>query len=458
MFHRALYRIRIASVAVVTSVLSCSRGSDSTAPAISPPPEGGGAPPTPTAKVGTLNVFVHATGTATDSSGFRVVLGTFEHFIPVGDTAAALSVPEGTYSAALGGVDTHCEYVSGAGPVTITSGQAQSLTFTIECLGSFVFTRLEAQGSPIYIRDSHGADRRISEDSGTYTAKFWYGASPRLFAMVYRGSTGLARSISTLGNDERPVFSNGGDASLRFETVSADGAATLVRQLEPVSGSCVYRIADSMGANLRTLFNCSAYDSFFTFAPDGRSIAFLTGRWGPFTDIAVARTDGSAPRRVASLDAIAIGEPSWSPDGGSLSLTWHPRSGGAKVSVVPATGGTLQSIWNVSGTAPSSPIWSPDSKLIALTVVPSGSNKWQLGLVQPDGTNPRIVPIDSMLSVGSAVNWSADGKMLLFTVMDPITLQQQIAVVRSDGTGYRSLPGSGSRRSPLWLPATSLRR
>ena len=70
---------------------------------------------------------------------------------------------------------------------------------------------------------------------------------------------------------------------------------------------------DSDGSNPRRLTNHSADDVSPTWSPDGRHIAFVSGRDGN-PEIYVMGSDGSNSRRLTDNIADDV-SPSWSPDG-----------------------------------------------------------------------------------------------------------------------------------------------
>jgi hypothetical protein len=113
--------------------------------------------------------------------------------------------------------------------------------------------------------------------------------------------------------------------------------------------------------------------------------------------------DGSNPELLG--DVIAPGEanphPSASPDGSKVAFV----TTGPQIKVFDYTTRTV-STWSVPGNYPA---WSPDGTQIAYED-PSGG---PLHLINPDGTNQRVITSDSGNYSESRVAWSPDSKWLI---------------------------------------------
>ena len=71
------------------------------------------------------------------------------------------------------------------------------------------------------------------------------------------------------------------------------------------------------------------------FSPDGRRIAFASGRSGEFA-IWVAAADGSDPRQLTSHQWIWQGSPNWSPNGQTIAFDAHDPDGHVHIWTIPA--------------------------------------------------------------------------------------------------------------------------
>ena len=79
------------------------------------------------------------------------------------------------------------------------------------------------------------------------------------------------------------------------------------------------------------------------FSPDGRRLAFASGRSGK-TQIWVAAADGSNPRQLTNNVRHWPGSPSWSPDGRSIAFDSGEFDGQTRIWIIDADGGTARPI------------------------------------------------------------------------------------------------------------------
>jgi Tol biopolymer transport system component len=134
------------------------------------------------------------------------------------------------------------------------------------------------------------------------------------------------------------------------------------------------------------------------FSPDGLRIAYLTGPFaGPYTSVAIANADGSAPRdvlrvgpggevvaldqggavteTVAHLDPGDAGDrerlasPAWSPDGGAVRIAVLDGGATRLVAIDVATGASraLGTVPRPRGAAPHDIAWSGNGRLVAFS-------------------------------------------------------------------------------------------
>ena len=148
------------------------------------------------------------------------------------------------------------------------------------------------------------------------------------------------------------------------------------------------------------------------WSPDSRRLAFMSAREGtrgsdPDYDIFVVDLDGRGLRRLTSWPGEE-GWPAWSPDGASIAFaTTHDDRGQFH------GGGPYQDIYvmRTDGTAKrrvvkdvfgSFPVWSPDGRLILFTGSPLAELEESLWVVRPDGKDQRPLGIE-----GTLADWSA---------------------------------------------------
>jgi Tol biopolymer transport system component len=108
--------------------------------------------------------------------------------------------------------------------------------------------------------------------------------------------------------------------------------------------------------------NSTREDDNAQFSPDGRRIAFQSGRSGS-VEIWVSRSDGSSPMQLTSFGGAQIGGPHWAPD--SEHIVFHARpEGTSHLYVVDVNGGAVQQLTNGPARGGGTPSWSRDGRWI----------------------------------------------------------------------------------------------
>jgi dipeptidyl aminopeptidase/acylaminoacyl peptidase len=163
-------------------------------------------------------------------------------------------------------------------------------------------------------------------------------------------------------------------------------------------------------------------------SPDGRTVAFYSGRSG-HQDIWLVDTDGSATPKRLTHESMAADDfrfaPAWSPDGRRIAYFsnrsdyWEDDIWVADV----ASGAERQVSRGLM--ASSTPVWSPDGSRIALLGT-SKDEYWYedlayLYVLDPDSGGERIVDMqvhatDWLHNLG--VFWSSDGTELFFPFLE----------------------------------------
>jgi Tol biopolymer transport system component/DNA-binding winged helix-turn-helix (wHTH) protein len=144
-------------------------------------------------------------------------------------------------------------------------------------------------------------------------------------------------------------------------------------------------------------------DSHPDYSPDGRSVAFCSGRSGS-GEIWVADADGGNPRQLTHLGARLVSYPKWSPDG--TQIAFHARVPEvAEIYVVDVDrGGARQITHEDPGLALAT--WSNDQRFIYASTLVGGT-----------GTTYRIPlnggPIERLWE-GALVRETANGKYVLY--------------------------------------------
>jgi len=224
-------------------------------------------------------------------------------------------------------------------------------------------------------------------------------------------------------------------------------------------GNLEIYVVNADGSGLLNLSDNPASDRRHAWSPDGSAVAFVSSRDGR-EQVYVVGADGSGLRRIThnpyTIDGqeqvVALSDPVWSPDGGSLALVVSDlNSVYSNLGRVDVESGDLQML--TSGTDQHGrPLWSPEGA--SLVCYSKRNDNWDIylleGLMDP-GMPPVVVrltedPADDWFPV-----WSPDGSRVAFT--SERDGNWEIYVVGADGTGLTNLTNSpGSDLGLSWGP------
>jgi DNA-binding winged helix-turn-helix (wHTH) protein len=158
----------------------------------------------------------------------------------------------------------------------------------------------------------------------------------------------------------------------------------LPSQEAPVAVPAVFRTAGTTEPTMRTIISGDGGAAGPQFSPDGKRIAFMSNRTGPW-QIWVSNTDGSEPRQVSFTSSA--GTPRWSPDGHNIVFD-GPGDGGSSIFVVRADG-SGRSVAVAEGLVPS---YSRDGQWIYFAS--DRIDDWQVWKVHSSGGNAVQVTHD----------------------------------------------------------------
>lgn len=189
-----------------------------------------------------------------------------------------------------------------------------------------------------------------------------------------------------------------------------------------------------------------ALDQAPSWSPDGTQIAFHSDRSGQQFqwDIFVMDVDEANLTQITT-DPAADGSPTWAPDGSAISF-WSRRDGPLQVYVSALDG---QPPVNISNTrSPEEPLaWSPDGQSIAFRSFRDPNIFVGLYLMNPDGSNVRLVPLPFL--PGDAA-WKPDGSRM---VVEEAEGGFDLWSLNPDGTSLVNLTNHGSIDGfPAWSP------
>ena len=151
----------------------------------------------------------------------------------------------------------------------------------------------------------------------------------------------------------------------------------LSSQEAPVAVPAVYRTAGTLEPTAHTIISGDGGAAAPQFSPDGKRIAFMSNRTGPW-QIWVSNADGSDPKQISFTSSA--GTPRWSPDGRSIAFD-GPDNEGSSIFVVPSEGNG-RTVAVAEGLVPS---YSRDGRWIYFASERSGD--WQVWKVPSSGGN-----------------------------------------------------------------------
>ena len=255
-------------------------------------------------------------------------------------------------------------------------------------------------------------------------------------------------------------------------------------------------VMNADGSGVVQLTDNDFYDSYPSWASDGRRIAFTSDRDGD-SEIYVMNADGSGVVQLTDNDFQDI-YPSWSSDGRRIAFTstadrsdpniyvmnadgsgivqltdnranewysaWSPdgsriafdsnRDGDTDIYVTNADGGGVVQLTDNDYTD-WDPAWSPDGRRIAFTSYRSGPGDiWDIYVINADGSD--VVRLTDDDHSGREPAWSPDGLSIAFASTTPAVngWDLEIYVMNPDGSGIVQLTDNDSEdRWPSWSTA-----
>jgi Tol biopolymer transport system component len=168
-------------------------------------------------------------------------------------------------------------------------------------------------------------------------------------------------------------------------------------------------------------------DTWPTFSPDGRQIAFVRNA-DRFDRLFVVNVDGTGLRTVTASVSIHVQDPEWSPDGTSFAF-----SDGGDLYFVNADGSGLRNLTTAEFSNARHPSWSPDGSRIAYATL----NEVRVIPVSGGGSSTVVGGLREVWEV----SWSPDGRQIAYVndTGDNPSVQEELYVVNADGSAVTRL-------------------
>ena len=172
----------------------------------------------------------------------------------------------------------------------------------------------------------------------------------------------------------------------------------------------------------------TAWDYNPQFSPDGRRIAFSSGRSGDVEEIWLASADGSGAEQLTHGPGTRQTLPAWSPDGRHIAFESTGADGRTDIWVIAAVGGVPRRVTTDPGDE-NAPVWSRDGQAYLLSFGSrrrrtAGWPRHVAGLFRGWAVHTR----DGREAARPVVFESIDGKALIY--------QSRVVYESTDGTSY----------------------
>lgn len=324
---------------------------------------------------------------------------------------------------------------SSPGPGELIAFQRDSGVWVVGAYGGE--TRLLARGAhgPVWSPDG----RRIAfvrwgrTTSGIYVMDL-YGGQERRLTREPVGATPVTMS-----------WSPNGRVIAFYRQYDRPGTCGPLRQ----AGDIFVMGVDGTGARRLTKHGQAHY-SAAVWSPDSRQIA-ITSCHGPprgDPDIYLLHVDGSGEKRLTRRPGWD-GPEGWSRDGRTLLVNGQVDSTGpSDLYLISADGSRRRNLTRGDEHEFGGAAWSPDQRRIAFVRVAGGG---RLHIMNADGSGLRS--LNALTVPDNAPSWSPDGKRLAFTSWNDGRFRWDVHVMNADGTNRRNVtPGGGA--GPVWMPAS----
>jgi TolB protein len=225
-------------------------------------------------------------------------------------------------------------------------------------------------------------------------------------------------------------------------------------------------VLDSEGGKVKRL--TYGTDGGAAWSPNGKTIAFTRYNSRNGGQVLAIHADGTSKAKPAvegiispaAEDAVTEltdgsnydADLAWSPDGTKIVFA-SDRSGTFRLYVMDPDGHNVRELTQVNNPGGNAyPAWSPDGKRIAYTnSAPDGSR--QIFVIDADGKNTKQLTVNGNFNCYAA--WSPDGKKIAYMSFDAVKSKGSLALMNPDGSEQKIIcrdQGVGHNGRPAWKP------
>jgi TolB protein len=179
------------------------------------------------------------------------------------------------------------------------------------------------------------------------------------------------------------------------------------------------------------------------FSPDGKQIAFMSGRDGN-PEIYAMNVDGSNLRRLTNNQA-GDSSPTWSPSGSQIAFT-SDRTGKAQIYVMNSSDGSGVRRLTVNESEADRPTWSPPP-FNEIAYAASTGPGYDIKVLEVSTGQVRALTFGEGSNEGPA--WAPGGRHLAFT-STRAGGRTQVFTIGRDGRGLRQITREGNNQTPAW--------
>jgi TolB protein len=222
---------------------------------------------------------------------------------------------------------------------------------------------------------------------------------------------------------------------------SPDGRTLAYTMWNPVPQIFLSRLYEGMIEPLTTQANTNYLPAF---SPDGRRVAFMSGRDGN-TEIYVQNVDGTGVRRMTNHPADDA-TPTWSPSGNEIAFT-STRAGRPQLYVMNATDGSNVRRLAIDEVEADRATWSPAPYNEIAYAGRSAPGRYDIKVL--DVASGRVRQITTGEGSNESPVFSPTGRHLAFT-STRTGGSPQIFTIGRDGNGLRQITRQGRNTTPAW--------